>query len=235
MALDVEAAQQAVADLAGQMNLSPEAAARGCDRAGERQHRAGGAAGVGRARARSAQIHAGRLRRGRSAARLRSRRALGHPARADPARAGGAVRARLAGRGRDARLFAVAAGRRAKRRKRCWTICCVRRGTIWRAKGSPTSEMMLDAADRCALSRASLRTDDPVRPNETSRRVSRSARAGLWSRADGAGGRTGQPAGAGDRDRGASRPSRRKRSRTTTDRAGGSGRRAAWCSTSASG
>ena len=70
MALDVVAAAAAVDRLAAEMGLAPDEAAQGVIALSECQHRAGGAAGLGRARVRSAQVYAGRLRWGGSAARL---------------------------------------------------------------------------------------------------------------------------------------------------------------------
>ena len=112
MALDIDAARSALQALADQMGLSLDDGGARRDRAGERQHRPRCSARLDCARLRSAPLYAGRFRRGRAAPRLRCRRAPEHPARADSALSRCAVRARLAGRRRDARLQPFAAGRR---------------------------------------------------------------------------------------------------------------------------
>ncbi len=71
MALDVDAARLALQTLAEQMNSVAGRGGARRDRAGERQHRPGGAARLHCARLRPASLHAGRFWWGRSAARLR--------------------------------------------------------------------------------------------------------------------------------------------------------------------
>ena len=128
MALDVEAARHARSQRESPTPL-------GLDRAGggarhpvdpRQQHGGRGAHRLGRARPRSARLHAGAVRRRGPAAWLLARRAARHHPRAGPARARRALRRRPAGRRSQGRVQPHAAqGRR-------------RRPRAWRARSSPS-------------------------------------------------------------------------------------------------
>ena len=108
---------------------------RGARHPGDRRQQHGGrdARRLGRARPRSARLHAGAVRRRRAAAWLRAGRAAGHHARADPARARRAVRRRAAGRRPEGRVQPHPAQGRRGRRSRT------------RARPSPSSSAQADA------------------------------------------------------------------------------------------